>query len=144
MAALTNGEAVQKASHQILQPEGWARPIGYSNGISARGRLVFVSGQVGWDAECRFVSDDLVQQIAQALRNIVDVVKQAGGGPEHITALTWFVTNVDEYKRARKEIGKAYREIMGSHYPTMSVLQVVGFVETDAKVEIQAFAVVPD
>jgi enamine deaminase RidA (YjgF/YER057c/UK114 family) len=128
----------------ILQPPGWSSPRGYSNGIAASGRQVFVAGQIGWDAQGRMVATDLPAQVRQALVNIRDVLAQAGAGVEHIVRLTWYVTSRTEYHRELKEIGAAYREIMGRHYPVMSVVQVVALVEADAKVEIEATAVVPE
>jgi len=128
----------------ILQPEGWARPKGYSNGIVARGRQVFIAGQVGWDADGRFPSTRLAPQVRQALGNVVAVLAEAGGRPEHLVRLTWYVTGRDEYYAELPEIGAAYRAVMGRHYPTMSVVQVVALMEATAKVEIEATAVIPD
>jgi len=129
---------------EFLQPPGWARPKGYSNGISARGRTVFVAGMVGWTAEERFEAGDFVGQAAQALRNIVAVLAEAGAGPEHLVRLTWFVTDKREYLASGKELGAAYREIVGRHFPVMSVVEVKGLIEDGAKLEIEATAVVPD
>ena len=129
-------------SHTILQPSGWARPRGYANGVAAEGRQVFVSGQIGWDAEQRIISDDFAAQARQALANIVAVLATAGARPEHLVRLTWFVTSRDEYNAALSEIGAAYREIIGKHYPAMSVVIVAGLLEPRAKVEIEATAVV--
>ena len=129
-------------SHTILQPSGWARPRGYANGVAAEGRQVFVSGQIGWDAEQRIVSDDFAAQARQALANIVAVLATAGARPEHLVRLTWFVTSRDEYNAALSEIGAAYREMIGKHYPAMSVVIVAGLLEPRAKVEIEATAVV--
>jgi enamine deaminase RidA (YjgF/YER057c/UK114 family) len=129
---------------QTLQPEEWPRPKGYANGTAARGRMVFVSGQVGWDAQGQFVSDVLSDQVKQTLRNIVRVLKEAGADPSHVVRLTWFVLSRDSYLREVREIGAAYREIMGKNFPAMSVIQVSGFVEPRALVEIEATAVVPD
>lgn len=130
-------------SFEILQPGGWPRPKGYSNGIAAQGRQVFVAGQVGWDAEGRFAGGGLAGQVKQALSNIVAVLAEAGGRPEHIVRLTWFVTSRDEYHAELSEIGAAYRAAMGKHFPAMSVVQVVALMETEAKVEIEATAVLP-
>ncbi len=127
-----------------LQPEGWAKPQGYSNGISARGRTVFVAGQIGWKAECQFESDDLVSQIAQALRNIVAVLACDGAAPEHVTSLVWYFVDKRDYLERLPEIGKVYREVMGRFFPTMTAVQVTALMEDRAKVEIQAIAVVPD
>lgn len=128
----------------ILQPEGWAKPRGYSNGIEARGRQIYVGGQIGWNAECKFESDDLVQQIYQALKNSVDVVRVAGGGPEHVVRMTWYLVNKKEYVARLKEIGAVYREVMGKNYPAMTAVQVADLVENEAKVEIEITAVIPD
>jgi enamine deaminase RidA (YjgF/YER057c/UK114 family) len=130
---------------QILQPPGWARPKGYSNGIAVKGgKTVYIAGQVGWTAEERFVEKSFGGQFRQALVNIVAVLAEAGGRPEHLVRLTWFVLDRDEYMGSLKEVGAAYREIIGKHYPTMSVVQVAGLVETGARLEIEATAVVPD
>ena len=129
--------------HQVLQPPGWPRPKGYANGIAASGRVVFVAGQVGWNAEERFESDDFVVQARQALANIVAVLAEANGGPEHITRMTWFVLDKQEYLDRARDLGAAYREVIGDTYPAMSLVQVAGLVETGAKLEIEATAVVP-
>ena len=126
----------------ILEPPGWPRPKGYSAGISAEGALVFVSGQVGWDADGRFAAADLAGQVRQALRNVVAIVAEAGGRPQHITRMTWFITDKPAYLAAQKAIGEAYREVMGRHFPAMSVIVVAGLVEDAALVEIEATAVV--
>lgn len=128
----------------ILQPEGWAKPRGYSNGIEARGRQIYVGGQIGWNAECKFESDDLVQQIYQALKNSVHVVRVAGGGPEHVVRMTWYLVDKKEYVARLKEIGAVYREVMGKNYPAMTAVQVADLVENEAKVEIEITAVIPD
>jgi len=129
---------------QILQPEGWPAPRGYSNGIAASGRQVFVAGMVGWDAQCRFNTDDFAGQARQALANIVDVLAVAGAKPEHITRMTWYVTSKREYLDAGKAVGAAYREIIGRHYPAMTAVEVTALIEDRAKVEIEVTAVVPD
>jgi len=129
-------------SARILQPPGWARPRGYANGIAAEGRQVFVAGQIGWDAEQKFVSDDFAAQSRQALANIRAVLAEAGAKPEHLVRLTWYVTSRDEYNAALTEIGAAWRELIGRHYPAMSVVVVAGLLEPRAKVEIEATAVV--
>lgn len=129
---------------ETLQPSEWARPKGYANGMAARGRMVFVSGQIGWDADGKFVSDRLTDQVKQALRNIVRVLQEADAGPRHLVRLTWFVLSRDAYLREVREIGAAYREVIGKHFPTMSVVEVRGLVEQQALVEIEATAVVPD
>ncbi len=127
----------------ILQPPGWPRPKGFASGVSGTGTIVFVSGQVGWDAEGRFVSDDIAGQVRQALRNIVTILAEAGGTPEHVARLTWYVTDKNEYLAAQREIGAAYRDVMGRHFPAMSVVAVTALVEDAAKVEIEATAIVP-
>lgn len=131
-------------TRRTLQPEGWAPARGYANGIEARGRQIFVAGQIGWDSQQRFASDVLADQVAQALRNIVDVLAVAKAAPEHVTRLTWYVTSRDEYLAQQKEIGAAYRAVMGRHYPAMAVVQVTALMEARAKVEIEATAVVED
>ena len=123
-----------------LQPPGWPEPRGYANGMLAEGRLVFVGGQIGWDAEGVFASG-LAAQVGQALRNIVAVLAEAGGGPEDIARLTWFITDRDDYLAYQREIGRAYREEMGRHFPAMAVVQVTALVEAEALVEIEATAV---
>jgi enamine deaminase RidA (YjgF/YER057c/UK114 family) len=129
---------------QILQPPGWTRPNGYSNGIAASGRMVFVSGMVGWDAEGKFHTDDFAGQARQALLNIVAVLAEAGARPEHIVRMTWYVQDKKEYVAAYKEIGVAYREIIGRHFPTMTAVQVMALIEDQARVEIEVTAVVPE
>lgn len=127
-----------------IEPTGWKRPSGYSNAISATGRVVAIAGQIGWDpATAEFRSDDFVTQVSQALRNIVEILKAADARPEHLVRLTWFVTDRDVYMKCRKELGTAYREILGGHFPAMSVIVVSGLIEKRAKVEIEATAVVP-
>ncbi len=130
--------------NQILQPEGWARPKGYSNGVAARGRQIFVAGQIGWNAQCKFESTDFVGQFRQALENVVAVLAQGGAGPEHVTTMTWFITDKAAYLRDANAIGGVWREIMGRNYPAMAVVQVTALVEDAALIEIQAQAVVPD
>lgn len=126
-----------------LQPEGWPAPRGYSNGMMGRGRVVLVGGQIGWDAEGRF-PQGLVAQTRQALLNILAVLRAAGGGPEHIGRLTWYVVDMEEYRAALKELGPTYREVMGRHFPAMALVQVVSLVEREARVEIEATAIIPD
>lgn len=130
--------------HTILQPEGWAKPLGYANGVVARGKLVFVGGQVGWNRECKFETDDLVGQVRQTLQNVVDVLAEAGAGPQHLTSMTWYFTDKAEYLANLKPIGTVYRELLGRHYPAMAAVEVVALMEDRAKVEIQATAVIPD
>jgi enamine deaminase RidA (YjgF/YER057c/UK114 family) len=129
---------------EFLQPEGWARPIGYANGVAARGRTIFVGGQVGWNAECRFETDDFVGQVRQTLENVVAVLKAGGAEPRHLTSMTWYFTSKKEYTENLRGIGEAYRAVIGRHFPAMAAMQVVALVEDRAKVEIQATAVVPD
>lgn len=128
-----------------IEPEGWARPSGYANGMAARGRLVAIAGQIGWDpASCQFHSDDFVEQVRQALANVVAVLRAAGGEPLHLVRLTWFITDKHAYVEARREIGRVYRETVGAHYPPMTLVVVAGLLEDRARVEIEATAVVPE
>ena len=129
---------------QILQPPGWARAKGFSNGIAASGRLVFIAGQVGRTGEGKWEARDFADQFRQALKNILDVLKEAKGKPEHIVRLTWYVIDKQEYLAALLGVGKAYRELMGRHFPTMAVVQVGGLVEPEARLEIEATAVIPE
>ncbi len=130
--------------HTVLQPESWAKPKGYANGIAARGRLVFVAGQIGWNAQCVFETSDFNGQVRQALKNIAAVLAEAGAGPEHVASMTWYILDKSEYLGNLKALGQTWREVMGPHYPAMAVVQVVALVDEGAKVEIQAQAVVPD
>ena len=136
--------ATDESPHRILQPEGWAEPIGYSNGIEARGRVIYVGGQIGWNGQCKFEARDLPGQIRQTLQNIIDVLAEAGAGPQHVTTMTWYVLDRKAYSASLKEIGAAYRATMGRNFPAMAVVQVSGLVEDEALVEIQATAVVPE
>lgn len=129
---------------QILQPPGWAKPRGYANGVAARGRLVFIAGQVGWDGEQRFAARDLVGQIRQSLQNVVAVLQQAGGRPEHIVRMTWYVLDRRAYLEEAKAIGAVFREIIGSYQAAMTLIEVSGLMEADARVEIEATAVIPE
>jgi enamine deaminase RidA (YjgF/YER057c/UK114 family) len=129
--------------HQFLHPRAWKQPRGYANGIAAEGRLVFLAGQVGWNAEQIFESEDFVAQTRQALTNIVALVAEAGGAPEHIVRLTWFVLSKQDYLSRLRELGGAYRGVMGKHFPAMTLVQVGALVEDKARVEIEATAVVP-
>ena len=129
---------------QVLLPPGWPRPKGYANGVTARGRMVFVAGMIGWDAQGEFHTDDLGGQVRQALQNIVDVLETGGARPEHIVRMTWYVTDKREYVAAYPEIGKAFRELIGSFNAAMTAVQVTALVEDRAKVEIEVTAVVPD
>jgi enamine deaminase RidA (YjgF/YER057c/UK114 family) len=128
---------------QFLHPRTWKPAKGYANGVAAEGRTIFLAGQIGWNAEQKFESRDFVAQTRQALRNIVSIVQEAGGGPEHVTRLTWFITDKKEYLSRLNEVGEAYRSVMGKHFPAMTMVQVVALIEDDAKVEIEALAVVP-
>lgn len=130
--------------HRTLQPEGWSRPRGYANGISARGRHVHVAGQIGWNAQQQMVSADFVGQAKQALRNIVEVLASDGATPEHLVRLTWYVTDRDQYIASGAALGEAYREVLGRVYPAMSAVQVCALMEANALVEIEATAIVPD
>ena len=128
---------------KILQPPGWPRPKGYSNGISAKGRMIFTGGIVGWDENEEFRSSDLVDQFRQVLVNTVMILAEAGARPEHVTRMTWYLLSRDDYVKALPEIGKAYREIMGKSFPAMTVVEVGALVEPDARIEIETTAVVP-
>lgn len=128
---------------KVLQPEGWPRPKGYSNGISARGEMVFLAGVVGWDAQERFPAG-LVAQFRQALTNIVAILAEAGARPDHIVRMTWYITSRDDYLAHGREIGAIYREIVGKHFPVMAVVQVVALIEAEAEIEIEVTAVIPD
>jgi len=128
---------------RLLQPPGWARAKGFSNGIAASGRLVFIAGQIGWTPECKWEARDFAGQFRQALKNILEVLKEANGRPEHVVRLTWYVLDKREYLDSLINVGEAYRELMGKHYPTMAVVQVSGLVEDEARLEIEATAVVP-
>jgi enamine deaminase RidA (YjgF/YER057c/UK114 family) len=128
---------------RILLPKGWKRPKGYANGIEAQGRLVFVAGQIGWNAKEVIETHDLADQVRQALANVMAVMAEAEAKPHHIVRLTWYIIDKKEYKENVKKIGAAYREVMGSHYPTMSLIEVKSLLEDRAKVEIEATAVIP-
>ena len=129
---------------KVLQPAGWAKPKGYVNGVSARGRTISVAGMIGWDGEGRFHSDDLAEQVRQALHNVVAVLAEDDARPEHIVRMTWYVVDRDEYVARLKELGAVYREIIGRNYPVMTCVEVSRLVETRAKVEIEVTAVIPD
>lgn len=130
--------------HEPLHPATWKRASGYSNGIMARGRMIFTGGLVGWDADQQFQTDDFAGQVRQVLQNIIEVLATGGAGPQHLVRLTWYVTDKHEYLGALREVGAAYRDVIGRHYPAMALVQVVALVEDRAKVEIEATAVVPD
>jgi len=129
---------------QILQPPGWAKPKGFSNGISATGKLVFVAGQIGWNGQGQWEARDFSSQFKQTIQNTLAVLAEAGGKPEHIVRMTWYIVDKKEYLGAIKEVGAAYRELIGKHYPAMAVVQVVALMEDEAKVEIETTAVIPD
>ena len=129
----------------VLLPSGWAPPIGYANGIVVpAGRIVFIAGQIGWDAQGHFHTDDLVGQVRQALQNVVAVLAEAGGKPEHIARMNWYITDKRSYISALRGIGEAYREVMGAHYPAMTAVEVTALIEDRAKVEIEVTAVIPE
>lgn len=130
--------------HTVLLPEGWERPKGYANGVAARGLQVFVGGQIGWNAQQQFESDDFVLQTAQALRNVLAVLHAANAAPQHMVRMTWYITNRDTYVTRLKEVGDVYREVMGRHFPAMTCIVVQALVEERALVEIEVTAVVPD
>jgi enamine deaminase RidA (YjgF/YER057c/UK114 family) len=128
---------------KYLQPADWVRPKGYSNGVAATGRFVFVSGMIGWDAQEKFVAKDFAGQVRQALQNAVQVLAEAGAKPEHIVRMNWFVVDKNEYISAYEQVGVVYREIIGRHYPAMTAVQVAGLIEDEARVEIDVTAVIP-
>ena len=128
----------------FLQPAHWARPKGYANGVSAKGRCIFVSGMIGWDAKGKLVAKDFAGQVRQALRNIVEVLSEANAKPEHIVRMNWYVVDKEEYVAAYKEIGVVYRQIIGRHYPAMTAVEVSNLIERGARVEIEVTAVIPE
>ncbi len=129
---------------KLLNPSDWTPPVGYSNGVAAKGRFVFVAGQIGWNARQEFESDDFAAQVEQALNNTVAVLREAGGEPGHITRMTWYVRDCAEYRAATREIGRIYKRIVGKHYPAMTLVQVSALLEPRARVEIETTAVIPD
>jgi enamine deaminase RidA (YjgF/YER057c/UK114 family) len=129
---------------KTLHPPGWAPAKGYANGIAARGTQIFVGGQIGWNAQQQFETDDFIAQTAQTLKNIVAVLAEAGAGPEHMVRMTWYILDREEYNARLKELGAVYREVIGKNYPAMSCVQVAGLMEARAKVEIEVTAVLPD
>ena len=131
-------------THEILHPKHWKPARGYANGVAATGRMVFTGGLIGWNADCEFETDDFVEQVAQALRSIVEVLAEAGAKPEHLVRLTWYVTDKREYLDRLKDLGAVYKAVIGRNYPAMALVQVVALVEDRAKVEIEATAVLPD
>ncbi len=130
--------------NKVLQPVGWAPAKGYANGIAARGTQIYVGGQIGWNAQQEFESDDFIEQCEQALRNVMDVLRAGGAGPEHMVRMTWYVIDRVEYNSRLKELGSVYREVVGRHFPAMTCVQVAALMEERAKVEIEVTAVVPD
>ena len=130
-------------SQQVLLPAGWKRPSGYSNGIAAQGRMVFVAGQIGWDENYTFAEESMAGQVAQTLRNTIAVLAEAQAEPQHIVRMTWYITSRSEYLAQRDEIGQAWMEIIGKHFPAMAVVEVTALIESTAKVEIETTAVVP-
>jgi enamine deaminase RidA (YjgF/YER057c/UK114 family) len=144
-ARITTNQSIERTlTMEILQPPNWPRPQGFSNGIAARGSLVFIAGQIGWDEKSRIVSADFSAQVRQALVNVLAVLAEGGGKPEHIARMTWYVTDKREYLAAYKSIGEVYRGLMGRHFPAMTAVEVAALIEDGAKVEIEATAVVPD
>jgi enamine deaminase RidA (YjgF/YER057c/UK114 family) len=129
---------------KFLQPPNWPRPKGYANGVATNGNLVFLSGIIGWNAQGQFAARDFAGQVRQALLNIVEILAQAKAKPEHIARMTWYVLDKNEYRAASQALGEAYREIIGRHYPAMTVIEVSGLVEADARVEIEVTAVIPE
>lgn len=130
-------------THQVLHPAGWVPAKGYANGIAARGTQVFVGGQIGWNAQQQFETDDFIAQTRQTLQNVMAVLKEAGAGPEHMVRMTWYVIDRDEYNARLKELGGVYREVIGKHFPAMTCVAVAALMEARAKVEIEVTAVVP-
>ena len=129
--------------HEILHPANWKKAVGYANGVLAEGRMVFIGGQVGWNGDQLFEEKDLVGQIRQTLQNVIDILAEAGGGPEHIVRMTWYVTDKQDYLANLKGVGEAYRAVIGRHFPAMTMVQVADLIEDEALVEIEATAVLP-
>lgn len=127
-----------------INPEGWPRPSGYSNGVIATGRFLAISGQIGWDEQLQLVSNDFLEQACQALSNVMDILGAAGGKPEHLVRLTWYITDKEEYRACLRELGACYKKIVGEHYPAMALVQVAALLEEGAKIEIEATAVLPE
>lgn len=128
---------------QTINPEGWPRPSGYSNGVVAEGRYLAISGQIGWNERYELAGENFLEQARRALQNVIAVLQAAGGGPEHLVRLTWYITDKNEYRQSLAALGDAYREIVGAYYPAMALVQVAGLLEEGAKVEIEATAVLP-
>lgn len=133
----------QLSPHEMLHPSNWKAPIGYANGVAASGKTLYLGGLIGWNGQQEFESDDFVEQIAQTLKNIKDVLAAGNAAPEHLVRMTWYITDKQDYLSNLKGIGKAYRDIIGSHYPAMAMVQVAALIEDRAKVEIEATAVLP-
>jgi enamine deaminase RidA (YjgF/YER057c/UK114 family) len=131
------------SNFEILQPKNWVAPQGYANGVVAKGRQVFIAGQIGWNEQAKLVSDDFVVQVEQALSNVVRILAEAGGLPHHLTRLTWYLTDKAVYVARRREVGEAYRRVLGRHFPAMSLIVVADLLEEGAVVEIEATAVIP-
>ncbi|MCA1503144.1 RidA family protein [Bradyrhizobium sp. NBAIM02] len=142
MSTISKPEVPATRGLQLLQPSGWPQPKGYANGVMAEGRLIVTGGVVGWDAAGRF-ADGLVAQVRQTLENIVAILAEGGARPNHLVRLTWYVVDMDEYVSNLKALGKVYREVIGTHYPSMALVQIVRLVEPSSRVEIEATAVVP-
>jgi enamine deaminase RidA (YjgF/YER057c/UK114 family) len=138
------GPDMPEYAHELLHPKNWKPAKGYANGVAARGRLIFLGGHIGWNAQQVFESDDFVAQVDLCLSNIVEVLAEAGAGPEHLVRLTWYITNKQEYLANLTETGRVYRTRLGRNYPAMAMVQVAGLIEDRAKVEIEATAVLPD
>jgi len=134
---------MRAAVPEVIQPAGWPRPRGYANAVVAEGRMLFIAGQIGWDAEGVFHSDDFVAQARQALENVLTLLRAAGAAPEHLVRMTWYVTDKQDYLRRSKELGTAYREVLGSVYPAMTAVEVSALIEDRARVEIECTAVIP-
>jgi enamine deaminase RidA (YjgF/YER057c/UK114 family) len=134
---------MRAAVPEVIQPAGWPRPRGYANAVVAEGRMLFIAGQIGWDAEEVFHSDDFVAQARQALENVLTLLRAAGAAPEHLVRMTWYVTDRQDYLRRSRELGAAYREVLGSVYPAMTAVEVSALIEDRAKVEIECTAVIP-
>ena len=135
---------MENVNWRTLQPPGWTPPKGYANGVAARGTMVFVGGQIGWNAQQQFETDDFAAQARQALQNVVAVLREAGAGPQHIARMTWYVVDKREYIASYRALGAAYREVMGRHFPAMTAVEVTALIEVRARVEIEVTAVVPD
>ncbi len=140
---MADGIGSDTSPHEILNPSSWKPARGYANGVAASGRMLFLGGMIGWNDQQEFESDDFIEQVAQTLRNIVEVLAEAGAGPQHLVRLTWYVIDRDEYVGRLKDLGRVYRTVIGTHYPAMALVQVLALVERRARVEIEATAVVP-